>query len=96
MESSKKNKSILLDWSKEMSFFNEVEEYVESFFNDPTQLILILVISVCSAIFMVWLEGDKKVNPMQGSGFMKGYKKPDIPPKSMKELVSQPPYLSIH
>jgi len=23
MESSKKNKSILLDWSKEMSFFNE-------------------------------------------------------------------------
>ena len=71
-----------------MSFFNDVEEYFENFFNDPTQLILILVISVCSAIFMVWLEGDKKVNPMQGSGFMKGYKKPDIPPKSMKELVT--------
>lgn len=24
---------------------------------------------------------------MQGSGFMKGYKKPDLPPKSLKELL---------
>ena len=40
---------------------------------------------------MVWLEGDKKKeqmpNPLQGSGFMKGYKKPDLPPKTLQQLL---------
>ena len=60
------------------------------FLEDPYQVAIIIAISVASAIFMVWLEGDRdkeKPNPLQGSGFMKGYKKPDLPPKSMKELL---------
>jgi cytochrome b involved in lipid metabolism len=27
-------------------------------------------------------------NPMQGSGFMKGYVKPNLPPKSLDELLA--------
>ena len=60
---------------------------------DWTQLTLIFILSLISAWVMVWLENKREKpegampNPMQGSGFMKGYKKPDLPPKSMKELL---------
>lgn len=41
---------------------------------------------------MVWIENRRypeqdMPNPMQGSGFMKGYKRPDLPPKSIEELL---------
>lgn len=73
------------------SFFDGLE-----FLNDSTQLAIIISLSIFSAILMVWLEGPSrneqdqkdKPNPMQGNGFMKGYSKPDIPPKSLEELLA--------
>lgn len=64
--------------------------FVDSFdfLNDPYQLYIIIALSVLSAIFMVWLEKPKdKPNPMQGNGFMKGYKRPETPPKTMEQLL---------
>ena len=64
--------------------------FVESFdfLKDPTQLCLILALSVLSALFMIWIEKPRdKPNPMQGNGFMKGYKRPDIPPKTIEQLL---------
>ena len=68
------------------AFLDEFFDYIQ----DPWNLALVAGASVFCTVLLVWLESraasEQPPNPMQGSGFMKGYKRPDIPKKTTKEL----------
>lgn len=67
-------------------FSNEMWEA----FTDPYQLGLMAFLSLISTAVLIYFDSPKKekTNPLQGNGFMKGYKKPDLPPKTIQELLA--------
>ena len=68
------------------AFFEDFIDYIQ----DPWNLALVIVSSVLCTLLLIWFEsrGDsaQPPNPMQGSGFMKGYKRPEMPKKTTNEL----------
>ena len=66
---------------------------VFAFLEDPYQCALIFGGSILCTLLIIWLDyraapqqQTTPPNPMHGSGFMKGYKRPDLPKKTLKEL----------